>query len=97
LDNSFCNKDIVKLKGLTPAEFDLAKRTFLKGADANLLLYAEKIKGSKPLIVTEETKTNNDGKFFKKIPENCFALSHQYCDLPSLLRDHLKLNVDYSN
>lgn len=93
LENQFCNKSIVKLKGLTDIEFDLIKNEYVKGADCRMILYALNIKDDDVLIVTEETKTTNDDKFFKKIPENCSHIEIECCNLPKLLKDFLKIDL----
>lgn len=93
LENQFCNKDIVRLKGITDVEFEQEKTRFLTTPDANLLLYSLSIKDKSPIIVTEETKTANDNKIFKKIPENCKAIELACCTLPDLLKNHLQVDI----
>ena len=88
LENQFCNKDIVKLKGITEVEFEQEKARYLTTPDASLLLYSLSIKPTSPIIVTEETKTANDNKVFKKIPENSKEIGIDCCSLPKLLKDH---------
>jgi Domain of unknown function (DUF4411) len=61
--------------------------------DANLLLYSLSIKDNSPIVVTEETKTANDNKIFKKIPENCKEIDIECCSLPKLLKDHFKIDI----
>lgn len=93
LENQFCNKDIVRLKGITEVEFEQEKTRYLKTPDANLLLYSLSIKDSNPIVVTEETKTINDNKIFKKIPENCKEIDIQCCSLPKLLKEYFKIDI----
>lgn len=95
LENSFCNKDIVRLKGITDVEFELEKTRFLATADANLILYALSIKENAPIIVTEETKSSNDSKVFKKIPENCKSIDIACCSLPQFLKDHFGISIRF--
>ncbi len=57
LENQFCNKDIIRLKGITEVEFEQEKYSSLKTPDANLLLYSLSIKDKNPVVVTEETKS----------------------------------------
>lgn len=66
LENQFCNKDIIRLKGITEVEFEQEKVRYLTTPDANLLLYSLTIKQNNPIVVTEETKVSNDIKFSKK-------------------------------
>lgn len=93
LENQFCNKDIVRLKGITDVEFEIEKKRYLISPDANLLLYSIAIKNNNPIIVTEETKTSNDNKIFKKIPENCREIGIECCTLPILLKDHFQIDI----
>jgi hypothetical protein len=93
LENHFCNKEIKKLKGISDTAFEIEKNHFLQSADANLILYALSIKAKNPTIVTEETKASNDGKLFKKIPENCRCIHMPCCSLPELLKTHLGINL----
>lgn len=93
LENQFCNKDLVRLKGVTDVEFELEKTNFLKTPDSNLLLYSLSMKDKNPIVVTEETKSGNDNKVFKKIPENCKEVDIDCCTLPELLKVHLKIDI----
>jgi hypothetical protein len=93
LENQFCNKDIIRLKGITKVEFELEKSNFLKTPDANLILYSLSIKNKNPIVVTEETKSANDNKTFRKIPENCKEINLECCTLPNLLKDHFNIDI----
>ncbi len=60
---------------LNEAEFERMKENFLQSADAKLILYALKYNKENDMfkddiitIVTEESSTENDNKFIKKIP-----------------------------
>jgi hypothetical protein len=82
---------------LTSTEYEIEQKRFLETADAKLILFCEKDKHSleldKPILVTEETRAENDGKLFKKLPEICTILNIEYCNLPTLLRDHFQINL----
>lgn len=93
LENQFCNQDLRKLKGITDTEFEVEKNHFLQSADANLLLYALSIKKNNPIVITEETKTSNDNKLFKKIPENCRCAGVNSATLPIFLKDCLNIDL----
>lgn len=93
LENQFCNKDVMKLKGISEIEFESEKTRFLQSADLNLVLYALSVKNNNPIIVTEETKFSNDNKVFKKIPENCNTVNITCCTLPVLLKDYFKIDI----
>lgn len=93
LENQFCNKDIVRLKDISDVEFEQEKKSYLASPDANLILYSLSIKSNNPIIVTEETKSSNDSKIFKKIPENCKAIGIECCTLPILLKEHFQVAI----
>ena len=93
VEHQFCNKDIKKLKNITDSEFELEKNRFLNGADANLLLCAISLKSKNPVIVTEETVNANDGKLFKKIPDNCKSVDITCCTLPVYFKNHLQIDL----
>lgn len=93
LENQFCNKDIVRLKGISEVEFEQEKTRYLASPDANLILYSLSIKTNAPIVVTEETKASNDNKIFKKIPENCKAIGIDCCTLPILLKKHFQIDI----
>ena len=93
LENQFCDKDIKKLKDISDTEFELEKSKYLNNADAKMILYALRIKQDNPILVTEETRNSNDNKLFKKLPENCYNVNIECCNLPFLLKEHFKLNI----
>lgn len=85
---------------LTDVQFETLKFDFLNSADAKLILCCLTDKGSleidNPILVTEETSTDNDKKLFKKLPEICEILEINHCNLPELFKTHLKINLsDY--
>lgn len=95
LENQFCYG--VQKNRLNSAEFETEKNKFLDSADAKQILYCIKDKSSldidKPILVTEETKTENDSKLFKKLPEICTMLEIEHCNLTTLFKDHFKINL----
>lgn len=97
LENQFCDKDILRLRNLSPAEFESEKNRYLQGADAKIILYAQKLirQGNlipdKVIVVTEESATGNDGKLFRKIPAICGQLNIECCTLPVLFKDHYEI------
>ena len=93
VENQFCNKQLVKLKGLTDAEFESEKTKFLNGVDANLVLYAQQNPHLNPVVVTEESAYANDNKVFKKIPANCQVTGIKCCTLPELFTNHFGVNI----
>ena len=46
-----------------------------------------------PVVVTEETLNSNDGKIFRKIPNNCKVAGIDCCTLPQLLKEYYKLDI----
>lgn len=100
LENRFC---YTALKNkLNETEFENRKQTFLDSADAKLILFCSTTKNDdslnldKTILVTEETRTDNDNKLFKKLPEICELLKIEHCNLPTLLETHFGLKLsDY--
>ena len=99
LEDNYCNKVIKKAKGITDVEFEQAKKEYLEDADAKMILYAlehiSDIEFTTPLIVTEETKSGNDNKLFRKIPDICDISSIPHCTLQELLKDHYKVDITF--
>ena len=95
IDNQFLNHHYLNSlpEKLSKAEIEKAKRDFLNGADAKILLYSLHIINQNPIIVTEETIHSNDKKIFKKIPSNCNHLSINCCSLPKLLNEYYKIGI----
>ena len=96
LENQFCVQ--IQRRKITDVEFEIKKKEYLASADAKLILYCKENQNQlidKPLLVTEESNTENDGKVFKKLPSICDILEIEYCNLPHLLKEHFKLEVKY--
>ncbi|HNO71609.1 MAG TPA: DUF4411 family protein [Bacteroidia bacterium] len=97
LENQLCYG--AQKNRLTPVEFEVAKNKFLDTADAKLIIYCDKEKNAmidKPILVTEESRSENDSKLFKKLPEICDLLSIEHCNLPTLLKTHFGIKLsDY--
>lgn len=85
---------------LNEAQFEIMKENFLQSADAKLILYTLKynkennmFKDDKITIVTEETSTENDNKFIKKIPQIGNILDIDVITLPEyFMKLGLKIN-----
>ncbi len=98
LENQFVYR-AVKNK-LNEAEYEKMKENFLQSADAKLILYALKynkeidmFKDNKIIILTEETSTENDNKFIKKIPQIGKILELEVITLPEyFIKLGLKIN-----
>lgn len=93
LENQFCDKTVRKLKGIGLDEFEIEKKKYVNGADAKLILYAQREKALNTIIVTEESGSANDNKIFKKISTICEIIDIPCCTLPQLFKDHFKLNL----
>lgn len=95
LENRLCYAS--RKNTLTETEFENRKQAFLEDADAKLILFCLSNKGGldldKLILVTEETKTDNDGKPFKKLPEMCNLLNIEHCSLPTLLENHYNIKL----
>lgn len=101
VDNQLCNQTIKKLKKLNDTEYEQQKNDYLSKADGKLILYCLNEKkqnqntllADKPILVTEETSTDNDNKLFKKLPECCRILEIEHCNLPTLLEKHFEIKL----
>ncbi len=97
LEHQFCIQ--VKKAQINATEFENQKRAYLESADAKLILYCKNIKDNdplgvdKPILVTEETASENDNKLFKKIPLICDILDINTCSLSTLLQSHFNLKL----
>jgi hypothetical protein len=96
LDNSFCNKDILRKKNLDQFQYDIEKSDYLDSADAKMIIYGLSIMNENPILVTEETKFPNDGKIFAKIPFICENLKIQCCPTTTFLRQHCEMDLDFT-
>lgn len=95
IDNNFLIGS--EKKGLTDAEYQSKRDGFLNSADCAIILYAYNNKASEEIIIiTEETGYNNDGKVFKKIPENCKFIDVKTQTLPEFFKsnDLINLSID---
>lgn len=85
---------------LSEIEFESRKNNFLESADAKLILYClnerSPLEIDNQILVTEETRTENDNKLFKKLPEICAILDIESITLPTLLKYNFEMKFsDY--
>lgn len=87
IDNELVQAPLRNLKRLSETEYENEKRRFLEGADTKqIILCLNLMEESEDVyIVTEETKTDNDNKLFKKLPAICSLLGINTFTLPQLL------------
>ena len=71
--------------------YSIMKQSFLNSGDGKLILTMynrlHDDKEAKICIVTEESKTGNDGKIFKKIPALCDFIGARWITLVEFLAD----------
>jgi hypothetical protein len=95
LENRFCY--VARKNTLNEPEFENRKKEFLESADAKLILFclpsSDQLNLEEVVLVTEETRTDNDLKVFKKLPEICDLLGIEHCNLPTLLDNHYNLKL----
>lgn len=78
VDNNFCVR-LLK-NDLTEEEYIQLKSEFMESGDAKIVIYSWLIKQNQAAIfddyrvMTEETRNQNDGKLFKKLPLLCDCL-----------------------
>lgn len=86
-------------RSLNEAEFEQRKKAFLDLADARMIIYVlNEINLNRDIeimIVTEETRTPNDNKDFKKIPTICKILNLNVLTLPELLKKYDEINIEF--
>ena len=80
-------------RDLSDEEYIVQKDIFLKSGDGRILVYCLNMKSDANLfselcVLTEESRTSNDGKLFKKLPLICEHLEIKVISLP----DYLKAN-----
>ncbi len=95
IDCNFINAS--EKRKLTDAEYQKLRGDYLNSADCSLILYTYDKKNTEEIvIITEETGYNNDGKAFKKIPENCKAIDIKTQMLPEFLKSNgiINLSID---
>lgn len=87
----------VQKNRISDVEFENRKQVFLEDADAKLILFCftnkDPINFDNTILVTEETRAENDNKLFKKLPEICDLLNIENCNLPTLLEKHYNLKL----
>lgn len=95
LDNQLCY--ITQKNKLTAAEYELSRNKYLDSADAKLILFclndSSPLGIDNPVLVTEETSSENDNKLFKKLPAICEILHINHCNLPALFKNHYNLSL----
>jgi hypothetical protein len=97
LENRFCYMS--RKNTLNESEYENRKKEFLESADAKLILFClsgintEMLNFDSVVLVTEETRTDNDSKLFKKLPEICELLGIEHCNLPTLFEKYFGLKL----
>ena len=102
LDNRFLQQG-ARRRLEDDSQYEKFKKEYLENADCKLIIYgknyySDKKKGlfeecEKDLcIVTEETKYENDGKLFKKIPAICKELNIPCINIREYLEHYIEIN-----
>lgn len=92
LDNNFCIGALKK--ELTNEQYISQKKDYLQSGDGKIIVFSQVYKKEQALlfndffVLTEESRTTNDGKLFKKLPLICDELDIKTLTLP----DYLKAN-----
>ena len=79
---------------MTDEEYISQKNEFLQSGDGKIIVFSQIFKKEQALlfndffVLTEESRTTNDGKLFKKLPLICDELDIKTLTLP----DYLKAN-----
>jgi len=97
VDNLFIN-GVIKNR-LTPVEYENRKTDFLNSADMRLILFCLNFKKEYPFediyLVTEETEESNYSKVFKKIPAICKEIGIETLNLPQMLVNFDKIDLEF--
>ena len=79
---------------LSDVEFDLLKQEFLTVADSKIILYCLNLQRSNRLslddswVMTDETRQQNDGKLYKKLPILCDIIDVNVMTAVDFLNKH---------
>lgn len=94
IENQFC--DAFQRKKLKDHEFETLKNKHLESADVKLVLLAKELmKGNNVVLITEETRKQNDHKPFCKIPLMCDELNIKCISIADfLVRSELKISIE---
>ena len=96
LENNFARMSMKNALG--PILFEKRKEEFMQSADPNILLFAlERLKlNEEVLVITEETRGENDKKEFKKLPRLCDILGIPVKTLPEYLSNIEGIDIGFS-
>lgn len=86
LDHNLCVP--LQKKRLTDEQYVLQKEAYMQSGDIKMVLYALNNVELDPVIITEETPLNNDGKLFRKLPMVCNFLGIRYMSIVEWLRNN---------
>ncbi len=94
LENQFC--DAFQRKQLDDHEFELSKNRHLESADVKLVLLAKTLmQDDDVVLVTEETRKQNDRKPFCKIPVMCDELKINCISIAQFLKEsELQIKIE---
>lgn len=94
LENQFC--DAFQRKQLENHEFESEKIKHLESADVKLVLLAKELKQKNEVtLITEETRKQNDGKLFCKIPVMCKELNINCISIAEFLKEsELQIKIE---
>lgn len=99
LNNQFVNATL--RKDITDGEFEVIKNEFLRKADARMIIFLlneiNKNPSNNYALITEETKSNNDNKYFIKLPSICEHLNIRCMNLPTYIAQKGTLKIDISS
>lgn len=90
LDNNFCVRALKK--DMTDEEYISQKNEFLQSGDGKIIVFSQAFKKEQALlfndffVLTEESRTTNDGKLFKKLPLICDELDIKTLTLPEYFK-----------
>lgn len=93
LENNFIN--LTQRRLLSDLEYEVEKNRFMKSADAKLIMYCMENSFDDIVIVSEETESPNDQKYFKKLPAISNIIGYGLKNLPTLLKECSDIKVEF--
>lgn len=93
IEHQFCDQTVRKGRNITATEFELEKTKFLDQADGKIILYSYYNNNENYCVLTEETKTSNDMKLFKKLPLIFDEIKVKHCNLTELLKNEYDIKL----
>lgn len=96
LDNDFVDRSVKNRKlGNNENLYQNQRNIYLNDTDCAIIVFAMNYRNLDPIqILTEESKTQNDGKLFRKIPFICERLDIRTVNSVEYIKQHKELVIE---